>query len=123
MNPISLELTKWRALFVTGLLLALLALAAGAGWTVAGWHHEGEHQRELRTLDGQIAGLRAALAEQSAKVDAAKAASDAAEDRRKLAEQYAARALDGLGKRADALASSKAADCAGLLREQWGAWK
>ena len=123
MSPISLELTKLRVLATLLVLAVLLALAGAAGWLVNGWRLDGPHARELAARDGTISTLKAAIDQQNAAIQAVGAATAAAEDRRKQAEAVAARAIDRMNARGAAVAASTATDCAGVLRESWGAWK
>jgi len=119
----ALELTKVRALATLLVLVLLLALAGAGGWIVNGWRLDGPHARDLAARDGVIADLRAGIDRQNAAIQAAGAATAAADDRRKQAEAVAARAIGRMGARGAAVAASKATDCAGVLRESWGAWK
>lgn len=123
MNPISLELTKVRLLGTAAVLAMLLALAAAAGWTVNGWRLAGPHATELAARDKRITDLAHAVDLQNVAIEAAGRATVAADDRRRQAEAAAARAIDRLGARGSAVASSTATDCAGVLHESWGAWR
>lgn len=123
MNPVMLEVTKLRGLAITIVLAVLMALAGAAGWLVNGWRLDGPHARELAARDATIATLKAAVDQQNAAIRAAGAASAAADDRRKQAETVAARAIDRMKARSAAVATSTATDCAGVLRDSWGAWK
>lgn len=102
--------------------IALLAAAAG-GAVLNGWRLEGAHQRALSDKDRQIAALRTAIADQNHAVEALGAAKTAAEERRQVAEKFAASAIARTEGRSAAVAASKAPDCAGVMREAWGGWK
>jgi hypothetical protein len=123
MNPIALELTKARMLATFAVLAVLLALAGAAGWVMNGWRLGGPQAVELAARDKTIGQLRAAIDQQNAAILRAGDATKAAEDRGRLAEQMAARAVDNMRTRGAAVAASQATDCAGVLRESWGVLK
>jgi hypothetical protein len=123
MNPVSLELTKLRALAALTMLVVLLALAGAAGWVVNGWRLRGPHAVDLAARDTTIRELRAGIDQQNVAILRAGDATKAAEDRGRLAERMAAQAVDGMRARGAAVEASQATDCAGVLRESWGAWK
>lgn len=121
MNPISLELSKAR--LIGGLILLAIALAAAgaAGWLVNGWRLDGDHQRALAAKDAAYNELASHSQAQNAAVQALGIERQAADDRGKLAMQYADRFARQLGDRAAAVRNSQEKDCAGVLREAWGA--
>jgi septal ring factor EnvC (AmiA/AmiB activator) len=112
------------------LAAVLLAGAATAGAVVNGWRLDGAHQHALADKDKTIAQkdreygeLEAKVSDQNHQIEALQARSTAADDRRKVAEQFAADTLKRIGTREEVVANSKAIDCAGVLKEAWGAWK
>jgi septal ring factor EnvC (AmiA/AmiB activator) len=120
----------YRLLAHLVLAAVLLAGAAAAGAVINGWRLDGAHQRALADKDKTItqqaldyAELKAKVADQNHKIEALEAKSTAANDRRKVAEQFAASAIKRLDTREAVVANSKATDCAGVLKEAWEAWK
>lgn len=111
---------KYKILFGLAVLALLLAGAAAAGATINGWRLAAEHQVELAQKVARITELEAAVATQNSATELLKAASDAAEERRQLAESMAADAVRRLGNRADVVANSRATNCDGVLKEAWG---
>jgi beta-glucosidase-like glycosyl hydrolase len=105
------------------LVVALLALAATAGAMVNGWRLDAAHQRALTAKQAEYDALLDKVREQNRAVEALQAQSDAAEERRKMAEAFAADAIKRAKNREDAVANSKATTCDGVLREAWGVWK
>ncbi len=104
------------------LAIALVA-AAAAGATVNGWRLDGDHQRELTAAADRYEQLAEKVREQNRAVTAMKAASDAADGRRQIAEDYANAVLGRIANRDAGVANSKQPDCNGVLREAWGNWK
>lgn len=123
MLALKLTFEKYKALFGLALLLVLLAGAAAAGAAVNGWRLDGDHQRALAAKDVAYEALAETVREQNRGVAAMKAATEAAEERRKVAETYAADILKRVNNKAQAVANSKAVDCKGVLQEAWGNWK
>lgn len=116
----ALDLPWWvKALAAAALLAALYAAFA---WWRASVVQEGWDSRDL-TAKVEIADLTAAIREQNRAVEAMGAAAKDADDRRKLAEGYAARIVKSLDRRAAGVASSTATNCDGVMRDAWEAWK
>jgi hypothetical protein len=114
---------KYQLLVGIVALTGALAAAAAGGAVVNGWRLDGAHQRELAEKREQYDALASKVREQSRAVEVMRLKSEAAEGRRKLAEFYAADVLKRLGHRSEVVASSKAPDCAGVMREAWGVWQ
>ena len=123
MIPISLELTKWKMIGGSIALAFVLAAAAAAGSTVNGWRLDADHQRVMAAEKSRYDALVDTVREQNRAVTAMKAASDSADERRKLAEQYASGIITRIGTRTDSVNNSKATNCDGVLSEAWGRWK
>ena len=104
-------------------LTLVLVGAAGAGAVVNGWRLDAVHQRALASEKSKRIAVEALLAEQSAAVDKLGAATRAADERRQVAEKFAASAIARTGSRAAAVAASQAPDCSGVMREAWEGWK
>jgi hypothetical protein len=105
------------------LAAVLLAGAAAGGAIVNGWRLDGVHQRALAAKDRRIGELQAAISDQNRAVEAMKLQSEAADQRRQVAEKYAADVIQRIRTRDEVVATSKATDCAGVLKEAWGVWK
>jgi len=120
---IDIALTKYR--LAAGALTAILVLigAAAAGAVVNGWRLDGVHQRALALEKEKRVAAEKLLAEQSAAIDKLGAERLAADERRQVAEKFAAAAIARTKDRAAAVAASKAPDCDGVMREAWAGWK
>ena len=120
---IDVTLTKYKvAAGVAGLVLAL-AGAAGAGALANGWRLQASHLRVLASQKEKRVAVETKLLEQSAAVEKLGAEKVAADERRQVAEKFAAGAIARAQSRGAAVAASKAPDCDGVMREAWGAWK
>jgi len=104
-------------------LTLVLVGAAAAGAVVNGWRLDGAHQRALAAEQGKRAGVERKLLEQSAAVDKLGAEKVAADERRRVAEKFAAAAIARSKDRGAAVAASRAPDCDGVMREAWGSWR
>lgn len=107
---------------VIGAAIVLTAAAAG-GAAVNGWRLDGEHQRAMATEKERYDDLYTKVLEQNRAVDALNASTKAADDRRKLAEGYAATLLVRINNRDQAVATSTATTCDGVLKDAWGNWR
>jgi len=116
-------IAKYKVLAGVILLALLLVGSFSAGAVINGWRLAGDHQRALTAKDKRIGELETAIANQNHAVEKMQLASDAAEQRRELAEQYAHNVLKRIGDREEAVANSKAKDCVGVLKEAWGNWQ
>lgn len=104
-------------------LTLVLAVAAGAGAVVNGWRLDGVHQRALASeIDKRIAAERK-LDDQLAAVARLGDAKAAADERRQVAEKFAASAIARTQTRAAAVAASQAPDCSGVMRGAWEGWR
>ncbi len=104
-------------------LTLALAGAAAAGAVVNGWRLDGSHQRALASeIDKRIAAERK-LDDQVAAVARLGDAKAAADERRQVAEKFAAAAIARAKDRGAAVAASQAPDCSGVMREAWEGWK
>ncbi len=120
---IDIILTKYRLAAGAAALAMVLAGAAAAGAVVNGWRLDGAHQRALASeIDKRIAAERK-LDDQVAAVARLGDAKVAADERRQMAEKFAASAIARTQTRAAAVAASKAPDCDGVMREVWEGWK
>jgi hypothetical protein len=114
-----------------GILAAiLLASAFTAGAVVNGWRLDGAHQRALAAKDETIGEkvkligeLETAISNQNHAVALMQAQAASADERRRVAEQFASGTINRLGSLEEMIAGSKATSCDGVLREAWGAWK
>jgi len=104
-------------------LTLALAGAAGVGALANGWRLEAAHQRALASEKEARAAVEKQLLEQSAAVDKLGAAKVAADERRQVAEKFAAAAIARAKNRGAAVAASQAPDCSGVMREAWEGWK
>lgn len=106
------------------LALALVLVgAAAAGAVVNGWRLDAVHQRALASeIDKRIAAERK-LDDQTAAVARLGDAKAAADERRQVAEKFAATAIARTQTRADAVAASQARNCSGVMREAWEGWR
>lgn len=103
--------------------IALLVGAFAAGALVNGWRLDAGHAKEFATLTKERNDLADKIREQNHAVDTMKTLSEAADSRRKLAEEMSKAAIAKIGSRTDAVASSNATNCDGVLHEAWGTWK
>ena len=120
---IDIALTKFRIAAGAAVLALVLVGAVAAGAVINGWRLDGAHQRALATEKSKRVAVETLLAEQSAAVDKLGAEKRAADERRQVAEKFAASAIARTGSRAAAVAASQAPDCTGVMREAWEAWK
>ena len=120
---IDITLTKYRVAAGAAALALVLAGAAAAGAVINGWRLDGAHQRALAAEKGGRVAAEKLLAEQSAAVDKLGAEKRAADERRQVAEKFAASAIARTQTRAAAVAASQAPDCSGVMREAWEGWK
>jgi hypothetical protein len=114
---------KWKMVLAILLIIAVLAAAFGAGAVVNGWRLGVAHAAALAEKDESYNALNDLVREQNRAVEKMAATSDAADQRRKVAEHYASGVIARLGDRATAVNASRAPDCDGVLREAWGQWK
>lgn len=96
-----------------------LAIGAGAGWTANGWRLKGNHQEVIAAMQKDIDARDAQIREQNKGVEAARAATASADERRKVAEKYAAGVIKRIDDQAAAVAGSTQTTCAGVLQEAW----
>lgn len=108
-----------------GALALILALvgAAAVGAAVNGWRLDAAHQRALASEKEKRVTAETRLLEQSAAVEKLGAAKVAADERRQVAEKFAAAAIARAKDRGAAVAASQAPDCSGVMREAWEGWK
>lgn len=104
-------------------LTLVLASAVGAGAVVNGWRLDAVHQRALASEKSKRTAVETLLAEQSAAVDKLGAEKRAADERRQVAEKFAASAIARAKDRGAAVAASQAPDCSGVMREAWEGWR
>jgi len=97
--------------------------AAAAGAVVNGWRLDGAHQRALASEKDLRVAAQKLVTEQSAAVDKLGAEKRAADERRQVAEKFAASAIARTQTRAAAVAASQAPDCSGVMREAWEGWR
>jgi len=120
---IDIALTKYRLAAGAAALALALAGAAAAGAVINGWRLDGAHRRALSSeIDKRVAAERK-LDDQTAAVARLGDAKAAADERRKVAEKFAASAIARTKDRAAAVAASQASDCSGVMREAWEGWK
>ena len=116
---IDITMTKYRLVAGAAALALALAGAAASGAVINGWRLDGAHQRALAAeIDKRIAAERK-LEDQTAAVARLGDAKAAADERRQVAEKFAASAIARTQTRAAAVAASQAPDCDGVLREDW----
>ncbi|KQQ86896.1 hypothetical protein [Massilia sp. Leaf139] len=119
---INLAPTKFKLAAAAAALVLVLAGAAGAGAIANGWRLDAQHQRALAAEKGARAAVETQLLKQSAAVDKMGAEKRAAEERRQVAERFAAAAIARMQSRGAAVAASTARDCDGVMREAWRKW-
>lgn len=120
---IDVTLTKYKLAAGAAALVLALAAAATAGAVANGWRLNAAHLRVLATEREKRVAVETRLLEQSAAVDKLGADKVAADERRQVAEKFAAAAIARTQNRAAAAAASHAPDCDGVMREAWGSWK
>jgi len=120
---IDITLTQYRLAAVAVALALALAGAAAAGALINGWRLDGAHQRALASEKDKRVAVEKLLAEQSAAVEKLGAEKNAADERRQVAEKFAASAIARTQTRAAAVAASQAPDCSGVMREAWEGWR
>ena len=120
---IDITLTKYRVAAGAAALALVLAGAAAAGAVVNGWRLDGAHQRALASEKDKRVAVEKLLDEQSAAVDKLGAEKRAADERRQVAEKFAASAIARAKDRSAAVAASQAPDCGGVMREAWEGWR
>lgn len=104
-------------------ILVAMVLAAGAGAVTNGWRLDAAHQRAMTAKQGEYDQLADKVREQNRGIERLAATTAAADERRKLAESYAADITKRIGNRARDVANSTATDCNGVLKEAWGTWQ
>lgn len=120
---ISITLTRIRLAIGAAVLGLSMVGAAMAGAVINGWRLDAAHQRALAAEKGGRVAAEKQLLEQSAAVEKLGAAKVAADERRQVAEKFAAAAIAGTKVRAAAVAASQAPDCDGVMREAWAGWR
>lgn len=118
---------QYRILAAMIALGVALAAAALAGATIEGWRLDGSHQREIATekasyglLLGQYNDLRVKTTEQNGAVSVLAEKTKSADERREVAEKYAAGLVQTTERRITEIKASKATTCDGVLRDAWG---
>ena len=120
---IDIALTKYRIAAGAVALALLLAGAAAAGAVINGWRLDGAHQRALASEKDKRVAAERKLDDQVAAVARLSDAKLAADERRQVAEKFAATAIARTQSRATAVAASQAPDCSGVMREAWEGWR
>lgn len=108
---------------VAAIALAGLLVVGGAGGGTALWlagSARDKAEAALTREQGASAALRASITIQNSAVDAMALSVAAADDRRDVAERYAATAIKATGARQASARASAATTCDGVLREAWG---
>lgn len=120
-------ITKWKAIGAAVAALTLLAAAAGAGAVINGWRLDAAGQRELAGQKGEYANLLArynvlllAKAEQNGSISLLAYKTEVADERRQVAERWAASTAQSSDRRIAEIKASTATSCEGVLREAWG---
>jgi hypothetical protein len=116
MNPLAIK----PALIAAGLALAI---GFGGGWLVNGWRLSGAHQAAIAAMQKDIDLRDESIREQNKGVEAARAATASADERRKVAEKYAIGVIRRIDDQAAAVAASAQTTCDGVLREAWEGWQ
>jgi len=114
---------QYRLAAAALVLILVMVGAAAAGAVANGWRLDGAHQRALASEKDKRVAVDKLLAEQSAAVDKLGAEKRAADERRQVAEKFAASAIARTQIRAAAVAASQAPDCSGVMREAWEGWR
>ncbi|WP_395406322.1 hypothetical protein ACHMW6_06520 [Pseudoduganella sp. UC29_106] len=86
-----------------------------------GWRLDANHAEAIATLKQERDDLATQVREQSHAVDKMVTLSEAADSRRKLAEDLTRATIASADRRGAAAASSKATNCDGVMRDAWGA--
>ncbi|MDN4059569.1 hypothetical protein QPK31_15185 [Massilia sp. YIM B02769] len=120
---IDITLTNYRIAAGAAALALVLAGAAAAGAVVNGWRLDGVHQRAMAVEKGGRVAAEKLLAEQSAAIEKLGAEKRAADERRQVAEKFAASAIARTRNRGAAVTASQAPDCSGVMREAWEGWR
>jgi hypothetical protein len=120
---VEIMLTQARMAAGLAALVVALAGAAGGGAIANGWRLDAAHQRALAAEVSKRAAVEKDLLEQSATIDKLGAEKRAADERRQVAEKFAAAAIARTQSRGGAVAASQAPDCDGVMREAWAGWK
>ena len=116
-------ISEYQLAAAAGAVILALSGAATVGAVVNGWRLDGAHQRALAAEKGGRVAAEKLLDEQSAAVDKLGAEKRAADERRQVAEKFAASAIARAKDRSAAVAASQAPDCSGVMREAWEGWK
>ena len=120
---VDITLTNYRIAAGAAALALVLAGAAATGAVINGWRLDGAHQRALASeVDKRISAERK-LDDQTAAVARLGDAKVAADERRQVAEKFAASAIARAKDRGAAVAASQAPDCSGVMREAWEGWR
>jgi hypothetical protein len=109
---------KVAAIALAGLLV-VTAAGLGSNWWMAARDRD-KAEVALTKEQGASAVLRASITIQNSAVDAMALSVAAADDRRDVAERYAATAIKATGARQASARASVATTCDGVLREAWG---
>ena len=109
---------KVAAIALAGLLVVTTAGLGGNWWLAA--RDRDKAEVALAKEQGASAALRASITIQNSAVDAMALSVAAADERRDVAERYAATAIKATGARQASARSSAATTCDGVLREAWG---
>ncbi|WP_312552418.1 hypothetical protein [Massilia sp.] len=120
---IDVTLTKFRLTAGAAVLSLALAGAATAGAVINGWRLDTANQRALASEKDKRVAVEKLLVEQSVAVDKLGAEKRAADERRQVAEKFAASAIARTKDRGAAVAASQAPDCDGVMREAWEGWR
>lgn len=114
---------EYQLAAAAGAVILALSGAATVGAVVNGWRLDGVHQRALAVeVDKRVVAERK-LDDQTAAVARLGDAKAAADERRQVAEKFAASAIARTQTRAAAVAASQAPDCSGVMREAWEGWR
>jgi opacity protein-like surface antigen len=118
---------QYRVLSALIALAVAMAAAAAAAVVVEHWRMDGDMQRAIATEKASYAVLLAqhnaltiSTTKQNGAVDLLAVKADAADQRRALAEKYAAGIIQTKNQRIAEILAGKATTCEGVLRESWG---
>lgn len=109
---------KVAAIALAGLLVVTAAGLGGNWWMAA--RDRDKAEVALTKEQGASAALRSSIAIQNSAMDAMALSVAAADERRDVAERYAATAIKATGARQASARASAATTCDGVLREAWG---
>lgn len=109
---------KVAAIALAGLLMVTATGLGGKWWMAA--RDRDKAEVALTKEQGVSAALRASVTIQNSAVDAMALSVAAADERRDVAERYAATAIKATGARQASARASAATTCDGVLREAWG---